>query len=114
MAATKNSQIIFDIELDENNVPEKLNWKSTDGDGGGECQAALMSIWDPETANTLKIDLWTKKLSIDDMNILFHQTIHTMGDTYKRATGNEKLAEQMKEFARFFGEETGILKREEE
>lgn len=108
----KKSQIIFDIELDENNVPEKMDWKSTDNNEGGNCHASLISIWDGKTKNTLKIDLWTKDMKVDDMNILFHQTLLTMSDTYERATGNNKLSFQMKEFARFFGEESGLVEKE--
>lgn len=111
--ANKTSQIIFDVELDENHVPEKLEWKSTDNNEGGECDAALMSIWDSKDKSTLKIDLWSKNMTVDNMNILFHQTILSMSDTYNRATSNDKLAFQMKEFARFFGEETGIIDRED-
>ena len=67
---SKSSKITFDVELDENHVPEKINWNSTDNNEGGECQAVLMSIWDARAGNTLKIDLWTKQMTVDDMNIL--------------------------------------------
>lgn len=110
--ANKTSKITFDIELDENHVPEKLSWQSTDGDNGGECKSALISIWDPKQNSTLKIDLWTKDMKVDDMNIMYHQTLLTMADTFNRATGNDKLSNQMKEFARYFGEETGIIDRD--
>ena len=50
----KKSQIVFDVELDENNVPEKMDWKSTDNNEGGNCHASLISIWDGKTKNTLK------------------------------------------------------------
>jgi hypothetical protein len=52
-------------------------------------------------------------MKVDDMNILFHQTMLSMSDTYQRATGNDKLAFQMKEFARYFGEESGLVDKEE-
>ena len=110
--ANKNSKITFDIELDENNVPENMKWNSSDNGEGGPCEASLISIWDSKAKNTLKIDLWTKEMKVDDMNMLVHQTILTMSDTYGRATGNEKLANQMKEFARYFGEESGIVNKE--
>jgi gliding motility-associated protein GldC len=111
--APKSTQIAVDVTLDENHVPEKLNWHSSDNNEGGECQAALMSFWDAEQANSLKIDLWTKKMTVDDMNIFFHQNLLAMADTFNRATGNQELSFHMKEFARYFGEETGIIKKEE-
>ncbi|MBD79271.1 MAG: gliding motility protein GldC [Crocinitomicaceae bacterium] len=110
--ANKKSQIVFDIELDENNVPEGMKWNSTDNDEGGECKASLISIWDSKTSNTMKIDLWTKEMKVDDMNIFFHQTLMTLADTYNRATGNDKLSFQMKEFGRYFAEESGIIDKQ--
>ncbi len=109
--ANKKSQIIFDVELDENNVPEKMEWNSTENQEGGECNAAFMSIWDTEQKNTLKIDLWTKEMTTDDMKILYHQTFLTMSDALERSTGEGKMAHQIREFARYFGEEMGIIER---
>lgn len=110
--AKKKTEITFNIELDENHVPEKIQWNTSDTNEGGECQAALMSIWDAAQGNSLKIDLWTKKMTVDDMNIFFHQNLLSMADTFHRATGNQELSNQMKEFARYFGEETRILNKD--
>ncbi|MCB0480027.1 MAG: gliding motility protein GldC [Flavobacteriales bacterium] len=107
----KESEIKFAVSLDENNVPEVMEWSSSDNKEGGICNAALISIWDKKENNTLKIDLWTKDMSMDDMRMMFHQTLFTLADTYQRATGEDKMSFHMKEFARFFGEETGILEK---
>lgn len=107
--AKRNSEIKFNVELDENHVPEKMTWTSSDNKETGECDAALISIWDKKEKNTLKIDLWTKEMTTDDMKILYHQTLLTMSDALERSTGEDKMAYQMREFARYFGEEMGIL-----
>ena len=108
------SEIKINVSLGENNVPEVMEWSSSDNAEGGICNAALISVWDKKENNTLKIDLWTKDMKVDDMHLLFHQTLFTMADTYMRATGEEKMSYHIKEFARFFGEETGILEKPKE
>lgn len=110
----KESEIKINVSLDENNVPEVMEWGSTDNVEGGVCNACLISIWDKKEANTLKIDLWTKDMKVDDMRMFFHQTLFTMADTYIRATGEDQMGYHLKEFARFFGEETGVLQKPEE
>ena len=35
-----------------------------------------MSIWDEKTKETLRIDLWTKDIRVDEMKHFFHQTLH--------------------------------------
>ncbi len=107
----KKSQIVIDVELDENNVPDKMAWKSTENNESGVCDAAFLSIWDSKQKNTLKIDLWTKDMTTDDMKILYHQTFLTMSDALERSTGEGKMAHQLREFARYFGEEMGIVER---
>jgi gliding motility-associated protein GldC len=47
----------------------------------------------------MRIDLWTKEMPVDEMKIFFHQTFVAMSDTFHRATGDEKMAETMKDFA---------------
>jgi gliding motility-associated protein GldC len=50
----------------------------------------------------MRIDLWTKEMPVDEMKIFFHQTLVAMSDTFHRATGDEKMAETMKDFLRIF------------
>jgi hypothetical protein len=38
-------------------------------------------------------------MPVDEMKIFFHQTLVAMSDTFHRATGDEKMAETMKDFA---------------
>jgi gliding motility-associated protein GldC len=108
----ENSNTIqFNVSLDENQIPDKITWKASDNGEQGDCDAAFLTIWDSKEKNTLRIDLWTKEMMIDDMQIFFHQMMLSMSDTYKRATGDEALSKEMKEFAFHMGEKMGILKQ---
>ena len=104
---TKNitSEIKFVVELDENRVPEKLTWTAQDGGVElDEAKAMLLSIWDSKTKETLRIDLWTKDMPVDEMKIFFHQTLVAMADTFERATQDEKMASTMRDFTDYFAE----------
>jgi hypothetical protein len=42
----RTEEINISIELDENNVPEKLNWKASQNDNGAAIKAMILSVWD--------------------------------------------------------------------
>ncbi len=105
---TKRTKIEIEVGLDEHNVPTELKWFSEDGNQGGECKAAMLSIWDAEEENTLRIDLWNKDMDVYDMQRFFHQSLLTMGDTFERATGGTKAAAEIREFAEKFARTTGL------
>jgi gliding motility-associated protein GldC len=99
------SEIKFTVELDENRVPEKLMWTAQDGGVQlEEAKAMLLSVWDSNAKETLRIDLWTKEMPVDEMKIFFHQTLVAMADTFERATQDEKMASTMRDFCDYFAE----------
>jgi len=105
MANTITSEIKFLVELDENRVPEKLTWTAQDGGvDAEEAKAMMLSIWDNKAQETLRIDLWTKDMPVDEMKLFFHQTLVAMSDTFRRATDDEKMADTMKDFCDYFAE----------
>ena len=105
MSDTLTSEIKFEIELDANRVPEKLFWTAADGGvAKEEAKAFMLSIWDSKAKETMRIDLWTKDMPVDEMKIFFHQTLVAMSDTFKRATDDEKMADTMKDFCDYFAE----------
>ena len=75
-----------------------------------EAKAIMLAIWDSKTKESLRIDLWTKDMPVDEMKLFFHQTLVAMSDTYKRATGDEKMSETMKDFCDYFAEKLELLK----
>jgi hypothetical protein len=50
-------------------------------------------------------------MPLEEMNLFFYQTLHTMADTLKRSTNNEEAAMNFKSFANLFGENTGVVKK---
>ncbi|SHM46717.1 gliding motility protein GldC [Flavobacterium chilense] len=111
MSNTINSEIKFNIELDENRVPEKLTWSAQDGGvQAEEAKAIMLSIWDSKAQETMRIDLWTKDMPVDEMKIFFHQTLVAMSDTFKRATDDEKMSDTMKDFCDYFAEKLELTK----
>jgi gliding motility-associated protein GldC len=102
---TITSEIKFTVELDENRVPEKLMWTAQDGGVQlEEAKAMLLSVWDSNAKETLRIDLWTKDMPVDEMKIFFHQTLVAMADTFERATQDEKMSGTMRDFCDYFAE----------
>ena len=111
MAGFKTSNINIKVTLDENRVPEELTWSAEDGGvENEEAKAMLLSMWDPKQKETLRIDLWTKDMPLDDMKQFFHQTLVTMADTFHRATQDEKMTDTMKDFCDYFAEKMDLKK----
>ena len=105
----KKTQIIVEVELDENHVPEKMRWNATDGGiDHQETKAAMISVWDDKEKEALRIDLWTKEMPMDDMKRFYHQIFISMANSYQRATSEDEVANAIVEFAENFAHQAGI------
>ena len=104
----KQTEIHFDIELDENNVPEKIMWNAKDANKTAEAKAMILSVWDKEERNTLRIDLWNKEMEVEEMKRFVHQTILTLADSFEKATGEKKMADTMRDFCDYYAEKLEI------
>lgn len=101
----KKSEINIKVTLDDNHIPEKIEWSSTDtGEKNSECKALMLSLWDAKENNTLRVDLWTKELMLDEMKHFFFQSLITMSDTYEKATNDAETAEEIRAFSKKIGE----------
>lgn len=100
----KKSEIKVNIELDDNRVPETLNWEASDTGDKGECDAIFMSIWDKKDLNTMRIDLWTKEMQVDAMKQFVFQNLMTLADTFERATSESEMANDIRDFSKYFKE----------
>ena len=99
------------VELDENRIPEKLNWTAQDGGvNNEEAKAMMLSVWDGKAQETLRIDLWTKDMPVDEMKVFFHQTLVAMSNTFNKATQDEKMTATMKDFCDYFAEKLELKK----
>jgi gliding motility-associated protein GldC len=106
----KTSEVSIKIGLNENNLPIGMKWTATDGNvENAEAKAMLLSLWDPKEKNTMKIDLWTKDMSIDEMKQFFHQTLLTMADSFEKATGESNICEDLRDYCYHFADKMNIL-----
>ncbi|MCH8569618.1 MAG: gliding motility protein GldC [Balneolales bacterium] len=111
MPTKKNIDIA--IELDDKNVPEKITWKAEDAglDRPANCRAMLLSLWDNDHKQTLKLDLWTKDMTVDEMKLFFFETLTTMADTLETSTKDERIAGDLRDFCDYFAEKMEINKQ---
>lgn len=110
--AAHTSDINFKIALDDNKVPERITWSAADGGvEQSDTRAAMLSVWDHNTHELLKIDLWTKDMPLDQMKKFLHQNLAGLADTLERAAGMDGAAEELRQFALSFGEKHGILRK---
>ncbi|MDH3648674.1 MAG: gliding motility protein GldC [Saprospiraceae bacterium] len=110
MSEKKRSNIQINITLGEHQVPEEITWSAPDQDKFEQpAKAMLLSLFDRDTRDTLKIDLWTKELQVVEMDRFMYQTLRSMSETYFRATSNHELSKAMQQFVQYFGEQTEIL-----
>lgn len=106
------SSITIDVELDENRVAEQITWNATDGGiENEEAKAIMLGVWDEKTKNTLRIDLWTKDMLMDDMKQFYHQTLLSLADSFERATNEKNMSEDMRDFAAHFADKLDLLKK---
>ena len=96
----KNADINFKVTLEENNLPVDIQWLSSDGKSKEykKCNAIAVSIWDPEEKNSYSIDLWTKDMTVEEMQVFFFQNLIAMAETLENATGNKFIVDEMKTF----------------
>ena len=105
------SVINIDVALDENRVPEKLSWTARDGGVvDQDTKAIMLSVWDSKPQESMRIDLWTKDMPVDEMKLFFHQTLVSMSETFERATGDKQMSETMKDFCDYFAEKLELKK----
>ncbi len=109
--ATHTSNIELKVELDDNRIPEKLYWTAEDGGiTNQEAKAMMLSVWDDKSQETLRIDLWTKDMPVDNMKVFFHQTLVAMSNSFNKATQDEKMTATMKDFCDYFAEKLELKK----
>jgi gliding motility-associated protein GldC len=106
----KTTEINFKVTVDENNLPYSIQWSAPDSGEASECSSLMIALWDTKENNTLRIDLWTKDMMIDEMKKFFHQNVMTLTDTYMRATGDEATGQKVKKIFSEIGKEIGVLK----
>tara|TARA_B100001250_G_C19753526_1_gene768978 strand:+ start:1080 stop:1403 length:324 start_codon:yes stop_codon:yes gene_type:complete len=99
----------FEVDLDENHLPVNIEMDASDGSADeGNIKALMISAWAAQTKETLRIDLWTKDMPINEMFIMYYQTMKGMAASLEKATGHDKLAGALRDYCEFFAEQTKI------
>ena len=107
----KKATINFKINLDENNIPEDINWSASDsGFDSKKAKAIMISIWDGEQKSSLKINLWTKEMMAEEMKFFTFQILDSLADNYKKSVGDEKISIEIKDFAKKIGKAINVIK----
>jgi gliding motility-associated protein GldC len=108
----KKSQIKFNVTLDDKKNANHIEWEAEDSgvEGVKPCKSVIISLWDSTDNGTMRIDLWTKEMMVEDMKRFFYETFMSMADTYDRATSDKENSVQIREFATHFGKATKVLK----
>ncbi len=90
----KTSTITFTVQLDANNVPDKIQWEATDNPDPAlaETKSISLALWDHKQKNTLRIDLWTKDMPVEEMKRFYIDCLGGLAQSMLSATGDEVMA----------------------
>ncbi len=93
----KKSEINFSVELDNENIPERITWSATEKqeDFPEETKSISLSLWDHNQQNTMRIDLWTKDMPVDEMKRFYIDCLGGLAQSVLNSTGDEFMSQQM-------------------
>lgn len=111
----ESSTITINVQLDAQKLPETIQWQASKStvDKPQLAKAMLLAFWDGIDKSALRIDLWTKDMMVDEMADFFFQTLSSMADAYGRATHQQALVNDMKQFAKDFYQKSKRLQMKE-
>ena len=99
----------FEVELDENNLPNSIKMLEDQAKNSAiNLKALMIAAWDAKRKETLRVDIWTKDMPVNDMFILYHQNMMGMATSLEKSTGQDKLAQALRDYCDFFAKETKI------
>jgi len=100
----------FEVELDENNLPNSIKMLEEKASNSSiNLKALMIAGWDAKRKETLRVDIWTKDMPVNDMFIMYHQNMMGMATSLEKSTGQNKLANALRDYCDFFAKETKIL-----
>lgn len=107
----KSSEINLKVFLNEKNIPIDITWQATDqvANAPASCKGFLLSLFERDSKDTLKIDLWTQDMQVQEMDRFMFNTLRSIAESYVNATGNKELANDLMKFVEYFGLQTKIL-----
>lgn len=93
----RKTEINFKITLDQNNIPENIQWDATDKPQASlsDTKSISVALWDHVQKNTLRIDLWTKDMPVTEMKRFYIDCIGGFAQSVLQATGDEHMASEI-------------------
>lgn len=93
----RKSEIKFVVELDEENIPEKILWDADEKEQSGptETKTISVSLWDHENKSTMRIDLWSKDMPVDEMKHFYIDCLGGLSQSILNATGDEYMSNEI-------------------
>jgi gliding motility-associated protein GldC len=109
----KRAEIKLIVDLDDNNIPQNITWESTDAKtkDAVPVKSFMLALWDHNYKNTMRIDLWTNDMPVDEMKRFFFETLQTMGDSFLRATGEKNIVEDLRDYCAHFADKMELDKK---
>ena len=98
------STIKIDVQLDPDKIPVQISWAASDNNADmvQKAKAMCVAFWDGADKTAMRIDLWTKDMMVDEMADFYFQMLVSMADTFKKATQQEEMSDDLKTFAKGF------------
>jgi gliding motility-associated protein GldC len=109
-------KIQIEVTFDEDNLPLSIDCFGDDIASENEALSSktlFLGLFNKELKDTMKLSLWTKDMTMMEMDRFTYYTIRSITDMYQRATNNRALANEMERFAHYFGQKTEIIPPEE-
>ncbi|MEP5612391.1 MAG: gliding motility protein GldC [Cyclobacteriaceae bacterium] len=93
----KKSEIKLVVELDDDQIPERILWDADEKDSKGlsETKSMSLSLWDDQTKNTMRIDLWTKDMPVEEMKRFYIDCLGGLGQSILNSTGDEYMNQEI-------------------
>ncbi len=93
----RKSKILIEVELDDDNIPEKIQWDADEKaePGLSETKSISLSLWDQKLKNTLRIDLWSKDMPVDEMKRFYIDCIGGLAQSILSSTGDEFMSGEL-------------------
>ena len=105
------SQINIRVSTNENKVPTVIQWSADDSDVNDRTAKAMaLALWDEQDGNAVHMDLWTKEMSVEEMQHFVCQTMMTLANTLEKATNDKAHALAMRSFTEELAKRLGVLK----
>ncbi|MFZ2904815.1 MAG: gliding motility protein GldC [Cyclobacteriaceae bacterium] len=92
----RKTTVNFTIELDSNNIPGKILWDASDKPDAApsETKSISISLWDQAQKNTLRIDLWTNDMPVEEMKRFYIDCLGGLSQSILSSTGDEYMANE--------------------